>query len=132
MPSTPLFAAIFALIYIALAALVIRLRMSNQVSLGDGDLSELKRAVRVHGNFIEYVPISLILLWFVETISFSHGLAFVLGWILLVARILHIIGMLKPKSLFVLRQIGVIGTFAVLIIASVNLISHYLPIALMY
>ena len=58
----PLYAAIFALIYIGLTSRVIMLRNGKRISLGHGDDPTLERAIRIHGNFIEYVPLALILL----------------------------------------------------------------------
>ena len=81
MPITPLFAAIFGIIYVVLAFGVIKLRFKGQVSLGDGGDEELEKAIRVHGNFAEYVPFTLLLLWFVEQMSLSFGLVLVLSLI---------------------------------------------------
>jgi len=129
MPITPLFAAIFALIYVILSLSVVKQRLSKKIILGIGDDDrEFERTVRIHGNFNEYVPLSLILLWFVETIVFSHRLALVLGCVLLLSRLAHVIGLSKPRSFVIGRQIGMIGTFSVIIIASAVLIRHYLPI----
>ncbi len=40
--------------------------MQYRVGYGDGGFSELQVAIRVHGNAVEYVPIGLILLLFME------------------------------------------------------------------
>ncbi len=125
---TPLFAALFGLIYIGLSANVIRYRLSKQISLGDNGDKAVERAIRTHGNFIEYVPLSLILFYFIEILSLSGQLVFVLGTVLLISRIGHIIGMLNPKRWFILRQIGAVGTFTVILISCCALILHYIPL----
>ena len=128
MPITPIFAAVLALIYVVLSFRVIQIRFKQRINLGDGGLANLNTRIRVHANFAEYVPIALILLWFVETITFNRALTLALAALLLISRIMHVIGMHKPKKLIILRQIGMLGTFAVLLGASVALIRYYLPL----
>ena len=128
MPITPLFIAIFALIYIVLSVGVIRLRLAAGIGLGSGDNADLERSVRAHANFAEYVPLALLLLWSLETISYDSRLAFILGCVLLVARISHMIGIRDPERFMFMRKIGIVATFAVLLIGSLRLIWHYLPI----
>lgn len=127
MPITPLFAGIFAIMYVWLSFGVIRHRLNTKISLGDKGDKALQTAVRVHGNFVEYVPISLILFWFLEIVTYSSGLVFVLGCVLLVARCSHVIGLKGMPERMIFRQIGMIATFAVILISSAVLIWHYLP-----
>jgi uncharacterized membrane protein YecN with MAPEG domain len=37
------------------------------IAIGDAGNPEMLRAMRVHSNFAEYVPLSLLLIYFVET-----------------------------------------------------------------
>ena len=82
---TPLFASIFALMYLYLSFGVIKFRLKHQVSLGTGEHSDLEKAMRTHGNFAEYVPLCLILLFLLENLTLSTNLAFWLGCLLLVS-----------------------------------------------
>jgi len=125
MPITPLFAAIFGLMYIVLSFGVIRLRLSHHVSIGSGENSDLEKAVRIHGNFAEYVPFSLILLWFLEEIEQSSGLVFGLCIFLLVSRVSHYMGMKNQASLMIFRKLGMIGTFLVILISSLALLYSF-------
>ena len=127
MPITPLFAAIFALMFVFLSSGVIKTRLSEKIGLGLGDSRELEKAVRIQGNFAEYVPLALVLLWFLETISFNSGLVFWLGCVLLASRIAHVIGMQNPDQYMKFRQLGVIGTFLVLVVSSLTLLWWYIP-----
>jgi uncharacterized membrane protein YecN with MAPEG domain len=127
MAFTPIFVAIFVLMFVGLSLNVIRFRLSKKVSLGDGDDRDLRVAIRMHGNFAEYIPIALILLWCVEQFTYNSGLVLILGSILFVARLAHVVGMQNSKKYFVLRQIGVLATHGVLIVGSIHLVSHYLP-----
>jgi len=56
------YAGLNALIALVLALLVTRQRGITKTSLGTGGHPALKRAVRAHGNFIENVPLILLLL----------------------------------------------------------------------
>lgn len=129
MPITPLLAAIFGVMYIILSFGVIRFRFRNQVSLGDGGYSDLKKAIRIHGNFAEYVPFTLLLLYLLEYLSLSGSLVFGLGIALLISRVAHYIGM-KNHSFFRFRQFGMIGTFLVILISSVTILWLYLPVSI--
>lgn len=127
---TPFFAAALALIYVALSLNVVRYRLGKQVSLGDGSDSQLQRAIRAHGNFIEYVPLALLLMWFLESLTLSPSLPFWMGSVLVVARVAHAFGMFYPKQLMILRQLGVVATLGVLILASAAILQFYLPLSL--
>lgn len=124
---TPILAALLALVYVYLSLNVIKYRFRGRISAGDGGNRDLAVAIRIHANFIEYVPFTLILLWFIETVLFESQLVWVLGLLFLVARVLHIFGMKKPKSFLVLRQIGMVVTLTVMLAAAIRIIWHYLP-----
>lgn len=127
---TPLFAAVFGLMYMALSINVIRYRLGYKISLGTGDNKDLQRAIRTHGNFMEYVPFTLLLMWFIETLTLSANAAFWLGSILLIARVSHAFGMFYPKQLMGLRQLGSVVTIGVIIMASISIFQHYLPLSI--
>ena len=126
---TPLFAAILGLMYLYLSICVIKQRLKHQVSLGVGGNSDLEKAIRIHGNFIEYVPFCLVLLFLLENLTLSSSLTFWLGVALLVSRICHVIGMRNGK-LFKFRQAGMLGTFGVILVSSLTMLWVYLPISL--
>lgn len=124
MPITPLFAALFAVFYIGLSVYVIRQRLRTQTSLGAGDDPMLERAVRGHANFSEYVPLALLLMWFVEMMTAMTMTVVGLGSLLLAGRTCHLIGMLKP-ALFKFRQAGMLATFLVLLACALLLVWPY-------
>lgn len=135
MPITPLFAAIFALAYVYLSISVVKLRMSEKIILGVENKDKttsvpMVKAVRIHANFIEYVPLALILFWFLENVTYSNRLVFWLGCILLVARVAHVIGMKNPKEHFLYRQWGMAATFGVITFSAIKLIWWYLPVSI--
>ena len=124
MAITSIYAAILALLYVALSANVIRTRGATGVSLGAGSDKLLERRIRAHGNFAEYVPLALILIALLE-LSESHPLLLHgLGVLLLVGRGLHATALSRLPPWPFGRVGGLILTFAVLIIAAVRLLIH--------
>src|SRR6185437_15882367 len=89
----PFYAAIFALIYIGLTIRVIALRNAKRVSLGSGGDPALERAIRIHANFIEYVPLALMLLTAMEMQHSSLYVLHILCLLLLIGRICHFLAL---------------------------------------
>lgn len=113
---TPLFAALLAILYLALTIAVIRNRYRLRVSLGDGGHDRLNRVFRGHGNFAEYVPISLLLLAFAEIGGTEAAVIYLGGTLLFTGRLLHAYAMaLTEKNLFA-RRYGMIMTMAPIVI----------------
>lgn len=109
MPSiTAFYLAILSLIYAALALQVIRLRRSSKAALGDGGNTRLHRAIRAHGNFMEYVPIITLMVAMIEMSGAPALRIHLLMGALLLSRLLHPLGMhASPGSLRF--QIGRVG-----------------------
>lgn len=61
----PLYASILALLFVALSVRTLRLRHRLKIGIGDAGNTQMLRAMRVHSNFAEYVPLSLLLLYLV-------------------------------------------------------------------
>ena len=55
-------AAVFGLLHVIFTLRVGNYRFKSKISLGDGGDLELRNRVRAHGNFIENVPIALLLI----------------------------------------------------------------------
>lgn len=111
LPISMMTAALLALWFIWLAFRVIRLRRQYQVSTGDGGHSDLVQAIRAHGNFSEYVPISLILLILAEL---DHGHPLILGGLavlICLGRVFHSIAFLGSQHDFSRRVLGMQFTF---------------------
>ncbi|RUM52376.1 MAG: glutathione metabolism protein [Marinomonas sp.] len=119
---TPIYAALLALLYVYLSARVIKLRMKYQVGIGDGQQTLLTRAIRVQGNFGEYVPFALLLVWMYETLSGGPIVVHVLGSALLVGRLLHAYGVSQKHEVLKYRQIGMIMTFVVIVVSALLLL----------
>jgi len=122
MTVTPLYAAILGLVFVALSLQTIRLRRRHRVALGDGDQTPLRRAMRVHANFAEYVPLALLLMFFVERGGGSALRIHALGAALLAGRLLHAWGVSQTKENLRYRTIGMVLTFSVIISACLFLL----------
>lgn len=78
-----LYAVLAALLLIKFSFDVVRLRMQYRVSYGDGGFSELQSAIRIHGNAVEYIPISLLLLLLMEMDGAETWMVHICGIMLL-------------------------------------------------
>ncbi len=116
--ATPLWAALLALLYVALAVLVIRARYRTKTAIGSGGDARLERAIRAHANFAEYVPLTVVLLLLAELQGAWPWLLHLLGAALLVGRALHAYGISNPAEVYSRRQGGMVLTFTVLVTAA--------------
>jgi hypothetical protein len=123
---TVLYASLLAILLLVLSFNVIRLRFKLKVALGDGEQKTLTAAIRVHGNFIEYIPLALILLGCYELSGADSLWLHILGGLLFVGRILHAIGLGKSIGTSIQRQVGTLLTFLVLLILSIENIRMFL------
>ncbi|ELQ6119231.1 MAPEG family protein [Cronobacter sakazakii] len=87
-----LYAVLGALLLMKFSFDVVRLRMQYRVAYGDGGFSELQSAIRIHGNAVEYLPIGLLLLLFMEMNGAQNWMLHVCGLLLLVGRLMHYYG----------------------------------------
>jgi uncharacterized protein len=127
---TPFYAALFGIGLIWLSARVIGLRKGAKVSLGDGDNETLRRRVRAHANFAEYVPLGLLLIYFVEMSWTQPLLTHALALTLLVGRAIHAYAVGGPRMNFKLRVRGMVLTFLSLGVACAALLACYVIYAL--
>ncbi|HDO1385614.1 TPA: MAPEG family protein [Aeromonas veronii] len=124
----PVYAALLALLFVLLSIRTIRTRHSRKVALGHGDDPAMLRAMRVHANFAEYVPLALLLIYFVETGNQTPWLIHLLGSALLLGRLCHAFGMSRTPENFRYRVVGMGLTFMVILVSTVHiLITALLP-----
>jgi uncharacterized membrane protein YecN with MAPEG domain len=116
---TALYAGILGLMAIGLAFPAGALRGKKKISIGDGGDSELLLAMRRHGNFIEWVPITLIVIGLIEMGGVSSTVIYILGAGLVLSRISHAAALKADTIQGVGRIIGAGGTILVLAVASI-------------
>jgi uncharacterized protein len=128
---TPLYVGIFLIFGWYLSFRIIKLRRSLGVGLGSGKNPELARAIRVHGNFIEHVPLTLIGLALLETQGLHFGIVHVLGLMLFTARILHARGLTTSEGKSMGRFHGTLLTFIVQFILAMALILNFVHLVIL-
>jgi len=127
---TGFYLALLALLYVVLGLQVSRLRRGHRVVFGDGDNIKLRSAIRAHGNFAEYVPIIVLLVAMLEMSGTPAMQIHLLMGALLVARLLHPLGMyVGPRTLqFQICRVGGISlTVLVLVAAAVMALMRFWP-----
>jgi hypothetical protein len=127
MPITSFYAALLALLFVALSVRTLRLRRHLRIAIGDAGNPQMLRAMRVHSNFAEYVPLSLIMLLLLEMQGPAAWLVHGLGLCLLCGRLAHAYGVSQPKETFRFRIVGMALTFATLVAAASYLLAHAIP-----
>jgi uncharacterized membrane protein YecN with MAPEG domain len=116
---TALYAGLLGLMAIGIAIAVGRARGSSGVSIGDGGNLEVIAAMRRHANFVEFVPITLIVIGLLELNGVDGTAIHALGGGLVIARLSHAIGYRADESLLILRAIGAFGSILILLVASI-------------
>jgi uncharacterized protein len=94
---TSIYASLCGLLMAWLALQTIKARRANKVKLGDGGNFELQSAIRAHGNFTEYMPITLILLFLLEYNGAPALVIHAIGTAFLVGRWIHAQGLLTDN-----------------------------------
>ena len=125
-PITALYAGLLAMLLLALALRIIRLRWKLRVGIGDGGDRTMLRAVRAHGNAAEYVPIALLLLLVAELNHAPPMLLHAGGAVLVGSRVLHAVGLTRSGGPSWPRTVGTLGTMAVVIVLAVTAIAAFL------
>jgi uncharacterized membrane protein YecN with MAPEG domain len=126
--TTAFFAALFGLYFVALSAWIVGSRVSTNTLIGDGGHKALQTRVRCHGNFAEYVPFALLLIALAEASGSGQTFVHILLIVLLVARLLHPVGMFAPVNSprqFACRGGGIVATFLVIFVASGTLLVRF-------
>lgn len=124
MPAIAIYAAILAVIYVGLSARVIRLRGKLRIGVGDGGNPTMLRAMRVHANFAEYVPLAVLLIFLMESGGANRLLVNMLGITLVLGRLAHGYGVSQPVENFRFRIAGMVLTFATMIVAALYIIGR--------
>lgn len=119
---TGIYASLLACLMLGLAYNVVRNRLKFRIGLLDGENETLKRAIRVHGNATEYLPLTLILFAIAETNGLMFWGLHILGITLVVARAWHAYGLYHSSTLSKGRYFGTLITWIViLLLAGYNL-----------
>ncbi len=119
---TPIFASILSLIFIFLSVRTLRLRKKFKIAVGDSGNLEMLRAIRAHGNFAEYVPLALLLIYFVEQAHAHSWLVYILGIALTIGRVSHSYGVSQLNESFFFRVFGMVCTLTTIALSALYLL----------
>jgi uncharacterized membrane protein YecN with MAPEG domain len=106
-----LYAGLNLLLLLALALLVVRQRMRHKVVLGDGGVEPLNRAIRVHGNAVEYAPLAVAGLVALALAGAAVWIVHVGGVALTLGRVLHAQGLSASSGRSFGRAAGTLLTW---------------------
>jgi uncharacterized membrane protein YecN with MAPEG domain len=120
---TPLYAALCALLLLALSIRVAMLRRRLRVPIGSDGPPEILRAIRVQANCAEYVPLALLLLFLLELARQPLWALHLLGAMLLLGRLLHAIGLGANPGVSFGRFTGIALTWTMMGVAALWLLA---------
>lgn len=122
MPILPIYAALLVLLFVALSVRTLRVRRRLKIAIGDAGDMRMLRAMRVHSNFAEYVPLALLMIYLVEAGGAPAAVVHALGIGLLAGRLSHAFGVSREREQLQYRVVGMALTFTVLLVAAAYLL----------
>jgi len=112
---TLLYAGFCTLLVLLLAIRVAHWRFTHKIGLGDGGDKELLKRVRAHGNAVEYLPLSLILLGGLELNGYPNAWIHGFGAALFASRVAHAWGVSRNSGSSLGRLSGMVVTWAIML-----------------
>ena len=122
MPATSNYAALLALLFVLLSVRTIGARRRLKIPIGDAGDESMLRAMRVHSNFAEYVPLGLLLIYFVEISGARAWLVHSLGICLVAGRLSHAFGVSQARETYGFRVTGMALTLTTILVPAGYLI----------
>jgi len=113
-----IYVAILGLLFVPFTMYVGLYRAKHKIPLLDGGDQELARRIRAQGNFIETVPLALILIVLMELNGASATWLHCLGITLVVCRVMHYLTIATNPSNTLPRAAGMTGTLVVYLVAA--------------
>lgn len=117
-----IYASILALMFVGLSIRTLGMRRRLKIAIGDAGNPEMLRAMRVHSNFAEYVPLGLLLIFLAAGSGAHPMLVHFLGLTLLAGRLSHAYGVSQSRENYRFRVAGMALTFTSLITSSLYLL----------
>ena len=119
---TGLYTALAALLVLVLSVRVVLARRRHKVVLGDGGEKELMKCIRAQANAVEYLPLALLLLLSLEWNQTQPAIVHACGIVLIVARVIHGIGLSETGGMSSGRFFGTALTWIVMLVMALLLI----------
>jgi uncharacterized membrane protein YecN with MAPEG domain len=117
MHTTGFYAALLGLLFVALSVRTLRLRRTLRIAVGDAGNPKMLRAMRVHSNFAEYIPLALFLIYLSETQGAHRLLVHALCVALLIGRLSHSYGVSQLNEDYRFRVTGMALTLTAMVVA---------------
>ena len=120
LPITALYAGIMMIFALALSFYAGSFRGISGISVlfGEPANMELAERIRIHQNFLEYVPMAVILMGTIELNGGNTTFLHVFGVVLIISRIAHAIGLKHDNMGHPGRIIGAGGTALMSVVAA--------------
>ncbi len=115
---TALYAGLLLVVFLAVTWRALAARQRSGVVLGTGGDRRLERAARVHANFVEYVPLFLVVLLAAELCGAAGIVLHGAGAMMVAGRALHAAGMSREPDIVPLRAAGMLLTLGALLLAT--------------
>lgn len=125
LPITALYTGLLSVLFVVLSVWVVSQRIKNRVPIGAGNVPALERAIRVHANFVEYVPLALLLLMLCEINQGAPSMLHSYGIALIIARLSHVLGLSMTTRPNPGRFIGTLLTWMIILgLATINILYY--------
>ena len=115
LPITLASASVLTLLSLVLAMRAAMVRVKYGILMGDGGNPDMLARMRAHANFVEYVPLLLILMGLLELSGANRTMLMASSAALVLARVLHAIGMARPSP-NPWRAAGTVGTTLLIVL----------------
>jgi hypothetical protein len=115
---TPIYIALLGILFVPFTMRVGLYRVKNEIIIGDGKDEELIRRIRGQGNFVETVPLAVVLLLLMEILGAGETWLHALCALLVGGRFLHYLGIteLAPS---ICRPAGMFATLSIYFVAPI-------------
>ncbi|MBT3459542.1 MAG: glutathione S-transferase, partial [Halieaceae bacterium] len=117
--------ALLGILFIPFTLRVGLYRVKNGIDIGDGKDDALIKLNRGQGNFIETVPLAVMLLIVMEILGASTTWLHALGALLVIGRCLHYVG-ITGAGPAICRPVGMFSTLGVYAVTSFWILFHTL------
>ena len=114
---TPIYIALLGILFVPITMRVGLYRVKSKIDLCDGNDDTLFKLNRGQGNFVETVPLAVVLLVLMELLGAGTTWLHALGALLVGGRFLHYVGITEVGPA-IGRPIGMFATFGVYAVAS--------------
>jgi len=122
---TPIYIALLGILFVPFTMRVGLYRVKNEIIIGDGKDEELIRRIRGQGNFVETVPLAVVLVLLMEILGAGDTWLHALCALLVGGRFLHYLGIteLAPS---ICRPAGMFATLSIYFVAPIWILTDVL------